>query len=266
MNSKKAPSILICLIPAAMILAAYATYLFMSPSKTISDIERLEREVTQLQSRQIPRENILEMSGQLTDAKEQLSEVKEEIKLLQSEASNLLRGRIARSEGIQASRHFSQLMQVCGVKIVSESTEMTTRNLLDSLDRAAKDLSNLVVETEDDDENSVGNLPADLPSDVNPLEFLEEQRLSRRAQSELARRGGFELILVGDYSSMLKGLTSVNTCCPEILVTGVSFAQPPAGSSNNLRLWKVQILLHPAFERIDQPTIPKKPQQLVKNL
>jgi len=244
-------SLIIALAVPALILTAYATYTRLYPGETAKQIARLEEDLEQVKSAQVPPTQARAIADQLSTTREKVSTAKSDLDALRREAARMMRGAIDGNRQLQIEQAVNRVFSVAGVRLVNESSlgdRRQTPNLMKTLAEATESLGDKLTDLSSDEASSVPiTVPADLPLEVNPIEWMAAQRALRVGKFDGPDTRWSELKLVGDYRSMVAGLEAVVDSCPEVIVSNIAFEKPGVRSAGPAPLiWNVQLEMRPS--------------------
>ena len=241
-------SILIALLPAAVVLAAYATWTQLWPSERALQIAKLEEELQQAESEQVPEEQRLEIAEQVRQLSDSLEIKRAQLRRSRNEATGVLRARMSATREVQAARRVNEVLRDAGLTMVAQTpTNAANTRLLESLEFATETLGETLRRIEQAAaETAEIKLPADLPRDMNPQEWIALQRRRMVSKFRAPTTKLNDVRLVGGYQDMVRALEGIIDSCPEVVVASVSFekSKSPASSTNTL-IWDLRLQLRP---------------------
>jgi len=238
------------LIGPAVILSFYAMFRTAYPSQTAGIVTRLEQDVQKLQEQQPPMEQRLVLTEQLSQKQKEISEAQDRLDKLRRDVGQTMRAKFDNHQQLQLSSQLNQILEDAGLSLVNESSVNSSNqpDLLHSLANATEELGDTLTGlASKDQENAPIQLPPDLPRDVNPAQWIAQQRALRVGQFDGPETHLNRLRLVGDYQSMLRGLEAISDTCPDVVVVSVSFQQPAVRTGHTIPLvWDMQLQMRPS--------------------
>lgn len=244
-------TLLTAIFAPSLLFFAYAFYIQMYPMASQQKLTRLEQQLAGVQAREVPVNQRVQVTEQIREKEEELKQVNTKLDELRRKAGELMRAEFDSMKQLQINGDMNQILAQANLQLVDDHP-LGTRNpnrleLLASLTAATKQLGDTLTELSSDEaDSSPIQLPPNLPRNVNPLEWIAEQRALRVGRFGGPKTSSYELKLVGDYLSMVSGLESVIDACPDIVVTSVGFEIPEVRTAGPKPLiWTVQVQLRP---------------------
>lgn len=250
-KKQNAPSsLIVSLALPAILLATYATFNRFNPSEAQQQVILLREDMERVQASEVSPAARAELSGKLEAQRTELKDLTERLGKLRQQAGQLMQGQLDSFAQLRLEGDLSRILSNAGLHLVHERPVATTNSspeLLKSLANATKQLGdNLTRIAAAEADNSPIDIPPDLPRDVNPLEWIAEQRRLRTGNFSGPTVLASDLKLVGDYRAMLEGLETLIASCPEVMVTGIGFELPNVATTGAKPLiWSVQIQMRP---------------------
>jgi len=250
-KKQNAPSsIIVSLALPAIFLACYAAFNRISPSEDREQIALLREDIQRLQANEVSAEARSELTGQIEAQRKDVQALTDRLGAMRQQAGQLMQGQLDSFAQLRLEGDLSRILSNAGLQLVHERpvpTNNISTGLLKSLEGATKQLGeNLTKIAAAEADNVPIDIPPDLPRDVNPLEWIAEQRRLRAGSFTGPVVLTSDLKLVGDYQAMLEGLETLIATCPEVMVTGIGFDLPSVATPGPKPLiWNVQIQMRP---------------------
>lgn len=243
-------SLLISLAGPAVILCAYVANTRLNPSETASQIVRLQEDLISVKASEVSLQDKLGVVENLRVKSEQLASATAQLDQLRRRAGDLMRGEVSSMDQLKSGSEVHRVLTVAGMRLVNEhpvASQSSRRGMLGTLADATQELGETLTELASAEaENVPIQLPPNLPLDINPIEWMAQQRALRVGNFNGPVTRSSEIKLVGDYRSMVAGLEAVVDTCPGVVVTSVAFQKPAIQTAAPAPLiWDVQLQIRP---------------------
>jgi hypothetical protein len=256
-KKQNAPSsLIVSLALPAILLAAYAAFNRLKPSEAQQEVALLREDIERVKASEVSPEARAELSEKLEAQRKDLKQLTDRLDTLRQQAGRLMQGQLDSFAQLRLEGDLSRILSNAGLQLVHErpaETNNTSSGLLKSLEVATKQLGdNLTKIAAAEADNTPIDIPPDLSPDINPLEWIAEQRRLRSGNFAGPSVLASDLRLVGDYQAMLEGLETLIATCPEVMVTGIGFEMPSVTTPGVKPLiWNVQIQMRPMNRPLD---------------
>ncbi|MEL6107304.1 MAG: hypothetical protein AAFU85_14795 [Planctomycetota bacterium] len=252
-------SLIITLAGPAIILVAYVTYIKLNPSEDAQAIARLEQDLQSVKDREVPIQQKIAVSEEIEKGKARLDEVNAQLDDSRRTAGGMMRGEFDLTSELVLEGQINRALSASGLRFVDETAVAAPRRrepgMLRSLSAATKALGDVLTEYSSEEADSMPiTLPPDLPLEVNPVQWLAQQRALRVGRFEGPETRSTELKLVGGFHSMVAGLEAIIDTCPSVVVTSIGFDPPSDPKPGMPLIWSVRLRMQPIPESIASAT------------
>ncbi|MEO1525754.1 MAG: hypothetical protein AAFX06_09970 [Planctomycetota bacterium] len=248
-------SLLMTLVGPAIILFGYASYVRLYPSDDAKAIVQLERDLQSVKDREVSVQQKVAVSEQIEKENARLNEINAKLDESRRTAGEMMRGEFDLTSELVLEGQINQVLSSSGLRFVDETpvAARSQRNpgLLRSLSVATKSLGEVLTEFSSEEADSMPiTLPPDLPLEVNPVEWLAQQRSLRVGRFEGPETRSTELKVVGGFHSMVAGLEAIIDTCPSVVVTSIGFEPPSDPKPGMPLIWNVRLRMQPAPQSV----------------
>lgn len=253
-KSNSGSSIITALALPALMIGGYAAYTYFKPSEKKQALEQLEEDFQTVTASQVGPQRVAEVAEQLKVAQGKVDAVRAKLSALRSEASVLMRGEVGPMKQLSIGGEIERILSASGLRLVDDhpllqapSTRLTT-SLKDAEKELGRTLSALA--SEEVEETPI-EMPLDYSGELTPAQWMAEQIRMRVGSFDGPKTQASEMVLVGDYRSMVNGLEAMTDALPGVLVTSVKFEMPAAQDKGPIHLiWNLRLQLRPTPEAV----------------